>query len=168
MTNIELDDKILNDFCLEDFTTLSNVKSKIRYELGLNYNGNERFETAFATAEKLFIKYFKDNKLWIRLILWDIKDESMLLHSALYPLNDFLKFKVINDDSLVLYFLLEKFDFTVVEGLVKSSIGYELGIEDTLNITCFYFNDLIILNVYDDRGLDVVTTCQNKNDILNF
>ena len=45
---------------------------------------------------------------------------------------------------------------------MKSSIGYELGIEDTLNITCLYFNDLIILNVYDDRGLDVVTAYQNR------
>ena len=162
MTNIELDDKILNDFGLDDFITLSNMESKIRYELGLNYNGNERFEIAFATAEKLFIKYFKDSKLWIRLILWDIKDESVLLHSVLYPLNNFLKFKVINDGSLVLYYFLEKFDFNVIESLVKSSIGYELGIEDTLNITCLYFNDLIILNVYDDRGLDVVTAYQNR------
>ena len=51
MTNIELDDKILNDFGLDDFITLSNMESKIRYELGLNYNGTRNFKTNYRFAE---------------------------------------------------------------------------------------------------------------------
>lgn len=43
MTNLELDRKILSSFGLKNFTTLSNLKSKIRYELGQDFNGKRRF-----------------------------------------------------------------------------------------------------------------------------
>lgn len=155
----EIDNKVLNVFGLKNFTTLSNVKTKNRYELGKNHVGHDRFVIAHLLATKLLKETFDNKKLWIRLVLWDEKDESVLENPIIFPLLDSLKFKKIKDNSLVLYYLLDKIDFNKIDGLIKSSVGYELGIDNTLNISCFYFDiDFsTILNIYDDRGLDIVT-----------
>jgi hypothetical protein len=154
----KIDYKLLDVFGLNDFTTLSNVKSKIRYELGNNHKDKDRFNIAFSIATELLNKYFRGKSLYIRLILWDEIDESILLNPIILPLMKFLKFKKIEDGSLVLYFLLDVFNLDLIDGLIKSSIGYELGMDNTLNMTCFYFDSdfSIILNIYDDRGLDVI------------
>ncbi len=154
----KIDKKIKDTFRLKNFYTLSDVEDKIRYELSENDNVNVQFDKVYLEAVKIVTNYFFDKNLWIRVNVWNETDDSILSNLVLKPLKEDLKFKRNEEEGLVVYFFLDRFELNKSEGLIKSSVGYELGLEEKLNITCLYFNfdELIILNIYDDRGIDVV------------
>lgn len=154
----EIDKNVYDIFNITDFSSLGNIESKIRIELGEDYKSKERISFALNKANDIMDVCFKNQELFLRIILWDKVDDSDLLNPVLEPIKSHLKFKKIEDESLILYYYFEKFDFREIESLVKSSICFELGVEPSINMTCFYFNfeTPVLLNIYDDRGLDIV------------
>ncbi len=154
----EIDLKLKETFGLKNFLSLTNLDKRNRVELGQDYDGSKRIKVAVTKAIEELNSCFKGENLWLRVILWDKTDEKDLLNPVLESIKENLKYSLIEDNSFILYYFFDIFDIDKIITLVKSSIYYDLGIEPSINITCFYFNleTQILVNIYDDRGMDIV------------
>ena len=139
------------------FNTLTDVVDKIRLELGGEKGDDEyRATLAYERALDVLNTTFAGKNIWLRVILWDtiITNEELGINDP-----DLIKFDIKTENSRTLYLHCSQYDTYIVGLILKLIINYELAIEPGLNIQCFYCNfDLpVLVNVYDDRGMDIVT-----------
>lgn len=54
---------------------------------------------------------------------------------------------------------MEQYDEVICENIAKLIIHHDMALEPSVNITCYFMNfDLpAIVNIYDDRGMDIVS-----------
>lgn len=155
----KIEERLKKEFKLSDFHSLIDSKAnRYRVILGGDLENEERAKHAKSKAIQILKHNFENKSIWIRLVLWDEVDEAILQSTILKNLIDKIKFKKIEDDSLVLFLYFDSFNEIELKKLVESSINYELGFNPSINMTCFYFNfeTPILINIYDDRGMDLV------------
>jgi len=154
-----------------DRTTLSNlVNNKLRFELGAEEIGLKRFEQALDRSYHIFSECFRGSPIWLRIILWDKQGEIDLKNAGLVIENANSSLKRIGEEE-VLYLYFKKYSQAILSPVMTSIINYELAQEPSANITCYFINfeKSIIVNIYDDRGVDVyalsrqvIATVSNK------
>lgn len=143
-----------------DRTSLSK-QVKIRCELGGEESDLRRVEQALDRAIKIFSTCFKDSDIWLRVVLWDKKAMENLKAAGLCLQDATIEFGS-NTDNSIRYIYYEKFSKSIIYPFISTIINYDLGYEPSANITCYFlnFNLRVIVNLYDDRGLDIYS--QNK------
>jgi len=90
------------------------------------------------------------------MILWSKNEEKNLEHAG-FQLKKADKVLRRKDDDEILYAHFNTFSRIVLSPIIKSIINFEMAEEPSANITCYFvsFNSELIINVYDDRGVDV-------------
>lgn len=144
-------------FGITSFNTLSNINGKLRLNLSdEEQNEEERGRIAYKKAISILNRIFQNKSIWLRVILWD----DYTLEQLGIQNKEFLKFTDYSDENKVLYFYIPLYNEIIIKMIVRSIINYEIGLQPSLNISCLYFNfdNSIVANVYDDRGMDIVGT----------
>ncbi|WP_259071963.1 DUF3885 domain-containing protein [Mucilaginibacter sp. X4EP1] len=142
-----------------DRSTLSKIKNKkLRIELGGEENDSKRREQALARSNEILRYCFGRKAIWLRMILWSDKEERNLENSGfeIYKAAKVLKQK---DEDEILYLYFNRYSKLLLSPIAKSIINFEMAEEPSANITCYFisFNSKLIINIYDDRGLDIYT-----------
>ena len=149
-------------------TTLGSlVENKLRFELGGEEAGSVRINQALDRSSQILKYCFDGLSIWLRVILWDKESEVDLRNSGMHieTANNNFKSK---DEEEVMYLYFNKYSQAIVTPFITSIINYEMAEEPCANITCYFidFERCIIINVYDDRGMDVYSL--NKNIIRDL
>ena len=140
-------------------------------------NDNLRVQKVIQRFKDISKEIFRDKDIWIALILWNIERATVKelevcgfnfenadfkfegsKYDSVFVGDNFENFQ----DSQILYLYYNRFDFLKLKGLVKAIAGFELGVEPSANITCYFLNfetgNEVLLNLYDDRGMEFLTT----------
>lgn len=154
----DFENSFLQQFGEIDRDTLGALKSKIRFDLGGEGKISVRNRQALFRSRHILDYCFGDSYIWLRIILWN-ENEELNLEKAGLTLDDadpFFK------DADILYLFFQKYAYNFVEPVVVSNINYEVAKDPSANITCYFvnFQKSLIVNIYDDRGMDVY--CSNK------
>lgn len=170
--NIEIKQQIIKNFFQKE-------NYKIIFKMGENKDDYKRVSEVMEKFRCISEYIFKNNKVWILLFIWDKEDLNILLKDVFIQSASTIH-KIYNNDSFLSYFpydteaiseakifLLEydEFRYKNIENLVKLHAGYELALDNTLNISfyiismSYQYNTLI--NLYDDRGLELLTDNNN-------
>jgi hypothetical protein len=163
----DFDFQFINTFGDIDKETLSKVKNnKLRIELGGSGEDFERIERARIRSNKVLQYCFDHKELWLRIILWSENEEGNLKQAG-FDINSaskVLKTKVNEEEILLVNF--NRYSESLLTPITTSIINYEMAEEPSANITCYFisFNSKLIINIYDDRGLDIYSL---KTDLLN-
>jgi len=140
-----------------DKRSLSEAKDKkLRITLGGEGNDSLRVEQAFIRSIKILQYCFSSKSILLRMILWSKNEEKNLEHAG-FQLKKADKVLRRKDDDEILYAHFNTFSRIVLSPIIKSIINFEMAEEPSANITCYFvsFNSELIINVYDDRGVDV-------------
>jgi len=153
----DLDKKVIEVFNVRSFKTLADTPCKEKVLFGEHGNDIEKSERAITMSENILNHYFDGKNIYIRLTIWDKRYLKKYVKN-IFNLQKYITDSLVNDDSIVLYYYINNYNFQLIEKIVKSIVNYELGLAPYLNATCYYFNfDVpVLVNVYDDRGLDIV------------
>ncbi|SHM03124.1 DUF3885 domain-containing protein [Myroides odoratimimus] len=138
----EFDEKAKSTFGICSFETIKEVFRVERISFSED-NVFEILEVIIALIEK----YFKSGYCYVRITFWDLAESDSFSNNCLLI--------EINDDSAVGLYHFNLKDEGLKQ-LLLSHLNYELGLEPSINITAFFINfeDKIVVNVFDDRGLD--------------
>jgi hypothetical protein len=145
-----------------DKTTLSSIKNnKLRFELGGESESTfEKIAQALNRSSQIFDYCFR-SAIWLRIILWDDNEldffEKSHINKKQYD-SFFKQETIINETSVtVLYLYFKSFPKAIIKSISTLIINHDLAESPSLNITCFYidFDNAILVNVYDDRGMDI-------------
>lgn len=129
---------------------------------------------------------FLNEEIWVLLIIWDAKKSSISkLFSEEFTTNNPKKYYKgeINDglietnnfdqgafdEAEIFYLQYSQYSFDKVIKLVYSSAGFDLAIENTIGITAHYVSfkrEPILLNIYDDRGMELLSPDKNIVDSI--
>ncbi|MCY1524189.1 hypothetical protein D9M68_591130 [compost metagenome] len=146
-------------------TSLSSLsENKLRFELGGEEDGLLRIKQALHRSNQIIQYCFEGLAIWLRIILWDEDAGINLTNAGLDKKNADSSFKNSdNPDEEVLYLHFNKCSPIITSPILTSIINYEMAEEPSANVTCYFINleKSIIVNVYDDRGIDIYS--QNKN-----
>jgi len=150
-----------------DRSTLSSlIENKLRFDLGGKEVGLERIKKANDRSNQILQYCFDESPIWLRIILWDEKGEINLRSAGLDIESADNYFRDYTHEN-VLYLHFEKFP-ALLNPVVTSIINYDMAEEPSANITCYFidFDKSVIINIYDDRGMDVYSP--NKIMINNL
>lgn len=161
--NIKLfEEQFEENFPNIDKTTLSKIKNgKLRIDLGGSLKNTEkRIEQAKLRINEILKFCLSESKIWIHLILWDRLEEVNLVRAGLnLKLADLVTKKHTPDhDILVIY--TEKHFEDLISPIILCKLNSELAKSPSADIT-FYIIDFdakLIINIYDDRGMDIYST----------
>ena len=168
-TNFEKE--FLKRFGEISMTTLSKIKdSRVRIDLGEGLEGNSRVQQALNRAMEILDYCFTGKDLWLRIILWEIDAlEALKIKEENFDEVDFkLEWKEDDYDVLCLYY--KEYSFSVVSSIVISILNYEMALEPSANITCYFvdFSGSTVVNIYDERGCDIHTPNKNLMNNLHY
>lgn len=172
------------DFFLEQYHKAFNINPhKIVLELGAQEtNEIKRAQQARKRVRKIFNKLVKQENLWLVFITWDTKTallkELKKCGFAIKDANDLIEGKkedlIVNYDLLnpkgVYYLSHEIVDYSIIEKMILGIINNELGLEPYTEIKIYFisfFNEPIFLNIYDDRGIEILVTNENHLQRIN-
>jgi len=152
-------------FGMANISSLSGSSDKIRFDLGGDFESDQRVEIAHQRASEVLTYIYNKKEIWIKITLWSKKDEQEL--ESLLNKSDIIFQKETKGQKLI-YLYFEQFELSIVDPLIKAIIGFELGYDYGLNITCLYYNFEIpaLTNIYDDRGMDIVIINEKSRTIL--
>ena len=140
-----------------DRTTLSSIyENRLRLELGADESGLNRIEQAIGRTMQFLQYCFQEMPVWLRLILWSEAEEKNLEQAGLIIRHADIAFRQENAEYVVLYLNFKKVS-EPVRSVITSIINYEMAEEPSANLTCYFINfeKPVIINVYDDRGMDI-------------
>lgn len=157
-TGEEIDRKLRSDFGITDFLTLSKHEKAVRYYLNNDAKGDARALKAQRLALNYIESKFSKGDIYLRIVLWDLTHDFEIKNPILKPLSGYIIDKKEKDETSILYYYLPKYFRKHVSDLITAVVNYDLGIEPSLEMKCYYLNfaEMKALNVYDDRGLDYV------------
>lgn len=156
-TPIDFESQFIEKFGDIDRTTLRSItKNKLRFELGGDEIDLKRVSQAKERSSQILQYCFSGLPIWLRIILWDKEGEMDLSKAGLAVETFDDSFKDENEED-ILYLHLKKYSPFIVNPIVTSIINYEMAVEPSANITSYFidFDRSIIVNIYDDRGMDV-------------
>jgi hypothetical protein len=153
-----------------DRVTLSSLsKNKLRFELGGEGSDMNRIEQARNRSNQIFQHCFNGLPLWLRIILWD-EEAAINLNKAGLTIKSSDDYFESKNEENILYLFIKKYSFSKIDPVVSAKINYEMAEEPSANITCYFINfeKSIIVNVYDDRGMDIYADNQSIiNELLS-
>ncbi|GAB2580320.1 DUF3885 domain-containing protein [Spirosoma areae] len=161
----EVDANSKKIFGITSFTSLVSLNNRIRLELGGEFDFEERVTIAIHRATSVLNDIFFDRPIWLRLVSWDHEIDLVSLKLAQ---SDSIQFKKRGKGNTIFYIYYPAYSSDLIAGIIKSIIGFDLGLEDGLNINCLYFNYEIpaVVNIYDDRGMDILVLDKEVEMIL--
>lgn len=154
---IDFENQFIEKFGNIDRTTLRPLtNNKLRFELGGDEIDLNRLNQAKDRSNQILQYCFNGLPIWLRIILWDKEAEKDLSNAGLAIETSDNSFRDENEED-ILYLYLKKYSPFMVKPIVTSIINYEMAEEPSANITCYFvdFDRSIIVNIYDDRGVDV-------------
>ncbi|TCC97852.1 DUF3885 domain-containing protein [Pedobacter hiemivivus] len=154
---IDFENQFIEKFGDIDRITLRSLtKNKLRFELGGDETDLNRVSQAKDRSSQILQYCFNGLPIWLRIILWDKEGEMDLSNAGLAIETSDKNFRDENEED-ILYLYLKKYSPLIVSPIVTSIINYEMAEEPSANITCYFvdFDRSIIMNIYDDRGMDV-------------
>lgn len=150
----------------------------IRIALGGELKRQKRVEQALTRSNDIFNLVFDKKEIWVRLILWNLKfqetHDKLISCGFRFEENDGV-LEVNNpinlnnaqlEDAKVYYIHYNEFDFEKIKPLLSAIFSFELAIQPSADISAVFLNtqdSLTLINPYDDRGLNIITT-----DALSF
>lgn len=155
--SIEFENLFVQKFGDLDRGTLSSlVETRLRFELGGEEDGSIRIKQAVERSNQIMQYCFHESPIWVRVILWG-EDEEANLETAGLAIKDADKVFRDRQEEEILYLYFKKYSSFLASPITTSIINYEMAEEPSANVTCYFidFAKLIIINVYDDRGMDV-------------
>lgn len=154
---IDFENQFIEKFGDIDRTTLRSLtEGKLRFELGGDEIDISRVKQAKDRSNQILQHCFNGLPIWLRITLWDNEGEVNLNNAGLDVRTSDNNFKNEGEED-VLYLYVKKYSSFIGCPIVTSIINYEMAEEPSANITCYFvdFDRAIIVNVYDDRGMDV-------------
>lgn len=156
-SSIEFENLFIHKFGNLDRTTLSSLgEDKLRFELGGEETDSIRIRQAIDRSGQILQYCFGVSPIWLRIILWG-EDDDINLKNAGLVIKDADRTFSDKQEEEILYLHYTKYSPFLVSPITTSIINYEMAEEPSANITCYFidFEKLIIINIYDDRGMDV-------------
>lgn len=167
-----------------------NNELKLRFEMGGKLKSKKRITQVLKRFEEISSYIFDNKEVWILLIIWDSKgnNKKELLNSgfekSLSLADEYytgkLRDEVIDihnfnieafEDAEILYIKYKIYNFNAIFPIVYSKAGFELGANNTAGIVAYFisFSDEqpILLNLYDDRGMELLTTKQTLVNLIH-
>ena len=134
---------------------------RVRFNLGGDSpNMKERLDQSLLRGKLILQDCLKDKDIWFRITFWNEGEKDNLLDAGLNinQVDLVLEDNIDDNDILVLY--KRKFSATFINPIILSNINFEIGNKPFANFTCYFINFSIpvVINIYDDRGMDVVST----------
>lgn len=137
------------------------MDNRIRIE---NYQRNTNdIQLSYKNSAKVLEAIYEGKEVWLRVILWEHDSFDNLLKCG-FTSSDFVVIleREVGFNELtvaVKYLQLQEFRIESLSPFIKAVINFDLGINPMSNITCFYLNFDVpaLVNIYDDRGIDVLT-----------
>ncbi|WP_158799432.1 DUF3885 domain-containing protein [Pedobacter sp. L105] len=166
---INFEDLFIQKFGDIDRTSLSSLGiNKLRFELGGEEEDLTRINQATERSNLILRYCFGDLPIWLRIILWQKDEESssesirLVLGKADLVLRD-------QKEEEVLYLHFKKYLQSQISPIATSIINYEMAEEPSSNITCYFvnFERSIVINIYDDRGMDVYAASRKFSEDLS-
>lgn len=154
---IDFENQFIEKFGDIDRTTLRSLtKNKLRFELGGDEMDLNRVSQAKYRSNQILQYCFNGLPIWLRIILWDKRSEIDLNNAGFTIETSDNNFRDENEEG-ILYLYLKKYSPSIVSPIVTSIINYEMAEEPSANIACYFvdFHRSVIVNIYDDRGMDV-------------
>lgn len=124
--------------------------------------------------ENLCDQLFFEKDLYIVLFIWNTdRNTTQELIICGFDENKFdFVFKNIKIDDIKLVenpqnidinlLYKQKYDYLTVKSIVQAIAGFEIGVEPSCNVSayfiCFSEEADILVNLYDDRGIEILTT----------
>jgi hypothetical protein len=140
--------------------------NRIRVELGGSLTLPNRHEEALKRSKQVLKYCFDKSSIWLRIILWDDVEKENLINAGLDLNKADLIFEGEFANEKVLYVYFREYSELSIDPVVISIINYETNRDPFANITCYFVNFLapLVLNIYDDRGLDIFSPNQSFTD----
>lgn len=141
-----------------DRFSLSAINNRLRLELGgEDMDNDNRVRQAIDRSASVLKYCFEGKEVLLRIVLWD--RESLKTIENLFA---GLKYEIEKNDSFeddVIYVKMEQYDEVICENIAKLIIHHDMALEPSVNITCYFMNFDIpaVVNIYDDRGLGIVS-----------
>lgn len=138
-------------------TTLSEIQeNRLRLELGADRSDLGRIMQASSRSKRVLQYCFQNLPFWLRIILWSESEEKNLEQAGLTVKDADIVFRHKSEDE-VLYLYFEKYSNTIANSVITSIVNYEMAEEPSANVTCYFINfeRSLIINIYDDRGMDI-------------
>jgi hypothetical protein len=160
ITATDFEDNFTTIFGDINRSTLSSInENRLRFELGGEEVGSNRIKQALDRSNQILQYCFHNLDIWLRIVLWSDKEEGFLEKAGLVIQSAYSTFRQKNEEE-TLYLYYDKFSKSLVEPIITSIVNYELAEEPSANITCYFvnFEKQIVINIYDDRGVDVYST----------
>ena len=158
-SSIDFENLFIEKFGDLDRTTLGSLgESKIRFELGGEGDDLIRIRQAIERSSQILKYCFDEYSVWLRIILWGEEEEANLKSAGLVVRSADKFFRDKNDEE-VLYLYFKKYSPFQVSPIITSIVNYDMAEEPAANITCYFvnFEKSVIINIYDDRGMDIYT-----------
>jgi hypothetical protein len=164
-------------------TTFNKNSFKLVFDLGGNESDDlKRAQQANQRVKRVFDSLFKKKDLWLILISWDTKTKMLEeLKTCGFEINDsntLIEGKkedlIVNYDLLnpigTYYLHYKEINYSSIENISLGIINNELGLEPYTGIRAYFvsFEGLpIFLNLYDDRGLELLVTNEKYYDQIS-
>ncbi len=121
-----------------------------------NFESNE-IRIAFAN---MFLTTSLQGKFWIRLSLYNNLDKNLKeLISAGFDVKFHEDaFQKAIEEGTVIWKEFDRYSIQIFKPLLESHLNFEIGLSPAINAICYFvnFDDGIVINIYDDRGMDIV------------
>jgi hypothetical protein len=124
----------------------------------------QRLEQAFVRSNTVLQYCLGGKSIWLRMIFWTNREEKNLadagfkIHKAAKIIKQKVQFERSGEYE-VLYIHFKRYLKVRFSSVVRSILNYDMVIEPSAQITCYYINfkSKLIINIYDDRGLSIYT-----------
>lgn len=163
---------------------VTNTELKVRFEMGKNEKGNKRVRQVLERFKEISEFIFQDEEIWVLLVIWDANGQNKkeLLNSGFDETqaseyyhghigDGLIRKELFSDDAFddaeILYLKYQNYSFSKIRPIVYSKAAFELGFKNTAGIVAYFmsFKDKpILLNLYDDRGMEVLS---HDNNIIS-
>lgn len=155
----------------------NNDELQIVFNMGERRRGKARLNQVQNRFREISSDVFKDGEIWVLLVIWNASEDNkntlinggfdIDLASNFYigQIQDDLIEKdnfceEAFDDAEILYIRYENYSFDMIFPLVHMLAGFDLGVQDTINILAYFIsfrNQPVFLNLYDDRGMELLS-----------
>ncbi len=152
-----------------------NHTSYPRIRFYFDYN-EKQLPKLLIKLQKIFKNFFIHDDIFIWIILiWNKKLSNntikLLKERWLFWIIEHSKEKMIikKEDNNNFYFFC-KINFSEINTINKAIIEKDFWISPQLYLDCFYFNfnKWIAINLYDDRGMDIISQTNKINSLQNI
>jgi len=174
VNNVDFEIPFTNAFGDLNRVSLSSIHdNRLRFELAGDLEETQsRIREAIERSTDILTYCFKNREVLLRILLWDDNAVELLEKLIIGTDHQAERTRDLESECDMLYVKMKKYDEFIGNYIKELIIHHDMAIEPSANITCYYINFEIpvVINIYDDRGMDVFSTnFEFINDLrLNF